>query len=101
MLFPLSSTLQSFWMDPPLVYQGNQPSRKTLPHARSRSGLEQRSVTFMDGTSTFLCDTPYTFSKTSDTLKYPSTTSTLVRSEVASPYQFNRSKKIVDGFSDS
>ncbi|CAF4340762.1 unnamed protein product, partial [Rotaria magnacalcarata] len=24
MLFPLSSTLQSFWMDPPLVYQGNQ-----------------------------------------------------------------------------
>ncbi|CAF4992077.1 unnamed protein product, partial [Rotaria magnacalcarata] len=42
----------------------------------------------MEGTSTFLCDTPYTFSKTSDTLKYPSTTSTLVRSEVASPYQF-------------
>ncbi|CAF2033517.1 unnamed protein product [Rotaria magnacalcarata] len=78
-----------------------KPSRKTLPHARSRSGLEQRSVTFMEGTSTFLCDTPYTFSKTSDTLKYPSTTSTLVRSEVASPYQFNRSKKIVDGFSDS
>ncbi|CAM2718087.1 unnamed protein product [Rotaria socialis] len=24
MLFPLSSTLQSFWMDPPLAYQGNQ-----------------------------------------------------------------------------
>lgn len=23
-LFPLSPTLQSFWMDPPLVYQGNQ-----------------------------------------------------------------------------
>ncbi|CAF4417413.1 unnamed protein product, partial [Rotaria magnacalcarata] len=78
-----------------------KPSRKTLPHARSRSGLEQRSVTFMEGTSTFLCDTPYTFSKASDTLKYPSTTSTVVRSEVASPYQFNRSKKIVDGFSDS
>ncbi|CAF4404984.1 unnamed protein product [Rotaria socialis] len=78
-----------------------KPSRKTLPHARSRSGLEQRSVTFMEGTSTYLCDTPYTFSKTSDTLKYPSTASTLVRSEVASPYQFNRSKKIVDGFTDS
>ncbi|CAF5056111.1 unnamed protein product, partial [Rotaria magnacalcarata] len=74
-------------------FPANQPSRKTLPHARSRSDLEQRSVTFMEGTSTFLCDTPYTFSKTSDTLKYPSTTSTVVRSEVASPYQFNRSKK--------
>jgi GR25 family glycosyltransferase involved in LPS biosynthesis len=24
MLFPLSPTLQSFWMDPPLAYQGNQ-----------------------------------------------------------------------------
>ena len=23
-LFPLSPTLQSFWIDPPLVYQGNQ-----------------------------------------------------------------------------
>ncbi|CAF3353095.1 unnamed protein product [Rotaria socialis] len=67
-----------------------KPSRKTLPHARSHSYLGQRSVTFMEGISTYLCDTPHTFSKTSDTLKYPSTASTLVRSKVAPPYQFNR-----------
>ena len=64
--------------------------QQTLTYVRSGSGLEQRAVTFIDGTSekistpikslqqtTITPDTPYLFSKTTESPRHPSTTSSV------------------------
>lgn len=54
-------------------------SQHTLTYLRSGSGLGQRSMAFIEGgTSTSMSDTPYLFSKTSETQQYPSTISTFI-----------------------
>lgn len=67
--------------------------QQTLTYVRSGSGLEQRAVTFIDGTSvttdkissptksiqptTIIPDTPYLFSKTTESQRHPSATSSV------------------------
>ncbi len=58
-----------------------QNPQPTLTYLRSGSGLEPRSVTFVDGSSTFISDTPYLFSKTTKSHRYPTTTSTYIQSD--------------------
>jgi hypothetical protein len=62
-----------------------QKPQQTLTYLRSGSSSDQRSVTFIEGSSTFLSDTPYLFSKTITTTtspqKYSSTTSTSIHPE--------------------
>ena len=45
--------------------------QQTLTNARSTQRPEPRSVTFIEGSSTFLSDAPYLFSATSKSQKYP------------------------------
>ncbi|CAF3554936.1 unnamed protein product [Rotaria sp. Silwood1] len=72
-------------------------SQQTLTYIPKSNNFEQHSMTFMDGrTSTCISDTPYLFSKTTETQQYPSTTSTYIHSQDKSTYQ-----KILDGVSDS
>lgn len=60
-------------------------SQQTLTYVRSGSGLEQRAVTFIDGASTtkstqstsIVPDTPYLFSKTTESQRRPSATSSV------------------------
>ena len=73
-------------------------SQQTLTYVRAGNGLEQRSVTFIGGTPTaadkllspstksiqptaIAPDTPYLFSKTTDSERYPSATSSSVHPE--------------------
>jgi hypothetical protein len=58
-----------------------QNPQQTLTYLRCGSGLEPRSVTFVDGSSTFISDTPYLFSKTTKSHRYPTTTSTYIQSD--------------------
>jgi len=67
--------------------------QQTLTYVRSGSGLEQRAVTFIDGTpamtdkissptkslqkTTIIPDTPYLFSKTTESPRHPSATSSV------------------------
>ncbi len=71
----------------------NKKPQQTLTYVRSGSGLEQRAVTFIDGTSattdkvlsptksiqpaTIIPDTPYLFSKTKESQRHPSATSSV------------------------
>ncbi|CAF3139432.1 unnamed protein product [Rotaria sp. Silwood2] len=76
-------------------------SRQKLTYLPKTNDFEQNSITFMEGTSTFISDTPYLFSKTTETQQYPSTTSTYVHSQDTSKYQHQPSQRILDGVSDS
>lgn len=55
--------------------------QQTSTYLRSGTGPEQRSVTFIEGSSTTISDTPYLFSKPTRSHKKRSTTSTYVRPE--------------------
>jgi hypothetical protein len=67
-------------------FPADDTSRKpqqTLTYVRSGSGLEQRAITFIDGASTtkstqstsIMPDTPYLFSKTTESQRQPTATS--------------------------
>jgi hypothetical protein len=70
-----SSDSSRYYFSPDNTYITPQ---QTLTFARSGSGLEQRSVTLIDGTSTITSDTPYLFSKTTESQRYPSRTSRFI-----------------------
>jgi hypothetical protein len=58
-----------------------QYPQQTLTYLRSGSGLDQRSITFIDGSSSYTSDTPYLFSRTTKSQRYPTTTSTYIHSD--------------------
>ncbi|CAF1094059.1 unnamed protein product [Rotaria sordida] len=76
-------------------------SQQTLKYKPKTNNFEQYSVTYIDDTSTFISDTPYQFSTTTETKQYPSTTSTYLHSQDTSTYQHEKSQRTLDGFSDS
>jgi hypothetical protein len=58
-----------------------QNPQQTLTYIQSGSDLEPRSVTFLEGSSTFISDTPYFFSNTTKSYRYPTTKSTYIQSD--------------------
>jgi hypothetical protein len=80
--FPINQyEKRSHSSDSDRYYFPSDNTQQTLAYLRSGSGYEQRSVTFNDGSSTFISDAPYSFSRATKSQRYPTTTSTFIYPE--------------------